>query len=527
MPESKSILLKFQSVFECAIDGIILINERGIIEDINQAALNLFGFDKLELLSKNINILIPEPDSSRHDRYLSDYLASGKAKIIGIGREVNGLKKDGTTFPFRLAVSEINLEGKRMFTGIIHDLSTEKEAQLKLKEYAENLEKMVEQRTELLAKTNAILQEEIAEKVHAQHALMDSQKMFAAIAHNFPNGTINVLDKDLNFLFVDGQGLKDLDYNGQHLIGKNFISLLPEEVQNDVKQQLLPVFEGHPTNFEISIKHLIFRVRAVALTDENGETNRILVVESNITQQKNAEQDIYNSLQKEKELNELKSKFVSMASHEFRTPLSTIQSSASLIKKYAEKNQTENITKHTQRIGNNVKNLTMILNDFLSLEKLENQGISASFETFDLIESIKELTDDMMILKKTEQQIELIHNDEHILVHSDRFIIQNALINLVSNAIKYSGDKAKIELCVCQQQNSVTIEVKDNGIGISKEDQEQLFNRFFRASNAGNVQGTGLGLHIVKRYINLIGGRLYFKSELGKGSVFGFEIGVA
>ena len=130
--------LKFKSVFETAIDGIILISSRGIIEEINAAVTKLFGYAKEDLLGKNINVLMPEPHHSGHDGYMQSYLKTRKATIIGIGREVEGLKKDGSVFPFRLAVSEITLENETMFTGFIHDLTEERKAQENLKEYVDN-----------------------------------------------------------------------------------------------------------------------------------------------------------------------------------------------------------------------------------------------------------------------------------------------------------------------------------------------------------------------------------------------------
>ena len=516
--------LKFQSVFQTAIDGIILINSRGLIEEVNDSALTLFGYEKEEILGKNVSVLMPEPDHSRHDTYVSDYLRTRKPKIIGIGREVVGKKKDGSVFPFRLAVSEVILDDQTIFTGFIHDLTKERKAQDELKTYVDNLEHIVQERTQLLEASKSQLEQEIVQKGLTEAALLESQKLYETIAKNFPNGTISVLDKDLNFLFIEGQGLRDFGFGTKELIGKNYLNVIQKEMRDIVNQKLQVVFNDIPSTFEMEYNSFTFRVRAVPLFNNAGKTDRILLVESNITQQKNAEKEIFNSLQKEKELNEMKSKFVSMASHEFRTPLSTILSSASLINKYIEVDQIEKIKRHTDRIQNNVKNLTMILNDFLSLEKLENNNILSEIEPFDIIECASEVKEDMQLLKKENQTITLTHRLSSTDVKTDRFIIQNILTNLLSNAIKYSGNEGHISIDILQEDKDITIKVTDNGIGISKEDQQQLFQRFFRASNSGNVQGTGLGLHIFKRYVDLLGGTLFFESELGKGSTFGFTL---
>jgi signal transduction histidine kinase len=215
----------------------------------------------------------------------------------------------------------------------------------------------------------------------------------------------------------------------------------------------------------------------------------------------------------------MKSRFVSMASHEFRTPLSTILSSASLVAKYTQAEEQEKRDKHIQRIKSSVNNLTDILNEFLSLGKIEDGKIIASPVSCNLKELLEGIAAEMQAHAKSGQEIIFSYTGNE-MAYLDASLLRNAVINLLSNAIKFSPENKAIQLTGISEDNQLTISVKDNGIGISEEDQQHLFERFFRANNAVNIQGTGLGLHIVAKYIELLGGEIEYASELEKGTEF-------
>ncbi|HEU5290468.1 MAG TPA: PAS domain-containing sensor histidine kinase [Cyclobacteriaceae bacterium] len=244
----------------------------------------------------------------------------------------------------------------------------------------------------------------------------------------------------------------------------------------------------------------------------------IAKLEREIIERKKAEEEVRKSLERERELNELKSKFVSIASHEFRTPLSTVMSSASLIQQYKDKNDLEKIDKHIQRIKSSVDHLTSILNDFLSLGKLEEGKVDIQPEKIPVQNFLKEISEEMTSLKDG-QQIK-IDCQADLSIQTDPRILRNVLFNLISNASKYSDRDKVIYLGCVLQQNHLVFSVSDEGIGIPVEDQKYLFDRFFRASNAINIQGSGLGLNIVKRYVDLLRGTITFTSEYQKGSTF-------
>ncbi|MCY4780321.1 PAS domain-containing sensor histidine kinase [Sphingobacterium sp. UT-1RO-CII-1] len=389
MVESTKLL---EAIIQNAIDGIITIDSMGIVESINPAASALFGYAPEEVIGNNISILMPEPDHSRHDSYIHNYKTTGVKKIIGIGREVRGRKKDGTTFPFRLAVSEVVYGERKIFTGFIHDLTKEREVEDKLRRHAVELEEEVSERTKSLIK---------------------------------------------------------------------------------------------------------------------------LVLEL-----ERAKSDVSFSLEKEKELNQLKSRFVSMASHEFRTPLSSVQLSASLIERYLEKPDYENVLKHTGRIRNAVQLLNNILNDFLSLEQLEAGGVTVNKKDVNLVQLAEEITEEMQMICKKNQHIVYQHTGDVGVFYLDSHLTKSSVINLISNAIKYSGEDTFIEFSTEINDNLCIVCVKDNGIGIPQEDQKSLFEPFFRAHNTGNIPGTGLGLNIVRRYVQLMGGKMEYFSALNEGTMF-------
>jgi PAS domain S-box-containing protein len=405
------------AIIDTATDGIITIDDKGIIEMANTAAAKLFEYNSEEMVGNNISMLMPNPYSREHDGYIRNYLTTGVAKIIGIGREVTGQKKNGSTFPMRLSISEVNLRDRRLFTGIVHDLSEQKAAEESIQKLNSELENRVEERTEELA---------------------------------------NAVNKLL-----------------------------------DINRQLE--------------KEVLVRKKAEDALREN-------------------EAEIIKALEKEKELNQLKSRFVSMASHEFRTPLSTILSSADLIEAYTKAEQNAKRLKHTTRIKSSVSNLTGILNDFLSLSKLEEGIISVEKTEFEINAFCESVLEELQGALKPNQKI--LHNtmEEKYTVKLDKKLLRNILFNLFSNASKYSADGKSIHCSTVVEDQHLKIMVRDEGIGIPKEDQVHLFSRFFRAHNVENIQGTGLGLNIVKRYVDLLNGEISFESEEGKGTTFFIEI---
>lgn len=246
---------------------------------------------------------------------------------------------------------------------------------------------------------------------------------------------------------------------------------------------------------------------------------------SEILKRKEAEAKTKKALQKEIELNELKTKFLSLVSHEFKTPLSGILTSSTLAKKYTETKQQEKREKHLNTIKNKVHYLTGILNDFLSIERLESGKVTYKFEEFSLITLVNEVIYNANVTLKDGQEIIYPRHLEDISLRQDKHVLELILSNLLSNAIKYSPEDTIIHFEVeTSDDHLIKFRIKDEGMGIPKEDQKHIFERYFRAENALNNQGTGIGLNIAKVHLENLNGSICFESQEGKGTIFYIEI---
>lgn len=347
-------------------------------------------------------------------------------------------------------------------------------------------------------------------------------------------------------------------YTENEAIGQNISIIIPPDRMDEEKEIIKKLKNGQKIDHFETIrvtkegKQIYISLSISPMKNIQGEVIGALKVARNISQQKFAEEqmrsytarleevvqerteslnkvvqtlektkaDVTNSLEKEKELNQLKSRFVSMASHEFRTPLSALQLSASLIDRYVQPLGNEQINKHVRKIKSAVGTLNGILNDFLSLEKLETGKLSIAMSNFNLVSLCEEVTEELQALAKQGQTIICKHTGTQHMVYLDPGLIKNCLVNLLSNTIKYSGEDMSIELNTTIDDQTCTITVKDHGIGIPEEDQKHLFEAFFRAQNTGNIPGTGLGLNIVSRYVAIMHGHINFESKVNQGTIF-------
>ncbi|WP_179338428.1 PAS domain S-box protein [Winogradskyella ludwigii] len=399
----------------------------------------------------------------------------------------------------------------------------------KLADYAEELENEVELRTnelkhivQKLTESNLSLEDQIHETKVAETKMLRNKFLLDNISQNFPKGFIVVIDSDIRVEFMAGEELEELGFSD--LVKKkptlDDFTMMPKEILVDFKNYVKRTFKGEHCSFEVDYLNKTFLVNTTPLMNDNNKIKHVLFVYNNITLQKSAELNVLNSLKKEQELSELKSRFISMASHEFRTPLSAILSSAILIEKLNAPGKEEKRINHVSKIRSNVKNLVVILNDFLSLSKLQEGKVKAQPSTFDFIVFSKSIIQDMEGIKKRGQKINIKSEEPHIEVYLDSKLMQHIIFNLLSNALKYSDENTTIIFEIETDQQQLFIEITDQGIGIPKEEIDNMFQRFYRANNTTNIQGTGLGLNIVKEYTELMEGSIKIKSELHIGSTF-------
>lgn len=371
---------------------------------------------------------------------------------------------------------------------------------------------------------------------------LDLHRFFYKNPNNLCVAGLDGFFKEVNDSFCEFLG-----YTKEDLLSKSFIELIhPDDVDKTLKE--MESLSQGITTFSFENRYLKANGDYVNLlwnSDVDEAKGFIYAVATDITKMKAYEEELKSvnenlelrvqdrtkelkknqinlekALEEEKQFNTLKSKFISMASHEFRTPLTSVNSSADLIKLYVEKAKYDGILKHVDVIKGSVQHVHRLLEDFLSVTKLEEKRIVVYPKSFNIHELIEEVVSEIKLQLKEGQKIVVTSQDSNLEINSDRNILKNILFNLLTNASKYSVEHKTIEIQLSKPETSINIEIKDEGIGIPLDDQKFMFSRFFRASNTTGVKGTGLGLNIVKDYIEMLNSKISFESVEGQGSTF-------
>lgn len=402
----ESIEEAFMILFEGASEGIVVVNSKQKIVATNASARTVFGYEKDELEGSHLHTLIPPSYHHEHHDHFEGFMEHSKKREMGKGRDLFGLRKDGSQFPVEAGLNPFALHGHHYVMALVTDITVRKAQEKEILDLNDHLEDKIEERTKTL------------------HAAVDQLKQEVA---------------------------------------------LRVEAENNAKE----------------------------------------------------------ALQKEKELNDLKTKFLSLVSHEFKTPISGILTSATLAAKYTKEEQQDKREKHLNTIRSKVKYLNTIIDDFLSIERLDTGKTNYKFTSFPLSKVLNEVIYDANMHLKGGQQINYPKNADDISIDFDEKILEISLSNLIHNAVKYSGEGTVIDLKVKEAEDALEIKIIDQGIGIPEHEQRFVFDRYFRAENVLLNPGTGIGLNIVKNHLENLGGTINFESVESEGSIFTITIPIS
>lgn len=483
----------FQILSDAVSEGIVIVDANRNIVSTNISADVMFGYNKHELIGKGLNILIPQNHHSKHDIYFEVFYKNSEKRKMGHGRDLFGLHKNGHQFPVEVGLNPFTIFDNTYVMALIIDITERKQA---------------EQERNYLSK---IFDDSLNEIY-----------VFDLVSLKFINANYGA-QKNLGYSLGELKEMTLMDikpgFNEKKI--RKLTEPLVKKSKNKIEFEAIHKRKDGTTypvyvNLELSVlvEREVFVAIVLDITEQRNHTQKLEKTVALRTKQ------LKIALEQEKNLNELKTKFLSMVSHEFKTPLSSILTSTILLSKYPLQEQQDKREKHIQTITDKVYYLNNILDDFLSIEKLETGKVNYKFTTFRLSKLIDEVIYNANMLLKEGQQIKYPEKIEDISLVQDEKAIELALSNLVHNAIKYSSENTVVNISIMQDESKTTFEITDSGIGIPEKDQKNIFHRYFRAENVLITQGTGIGLNIAKSHIENLGGTITFKSKEKIGSTF-------
>ena len=489
--------MRHRAILDASLDGVITIDENGTIESINPAGQKLFGYSAREVVGQNVNMLMPQPYRGEHDTYLHNYRTTGRPRIIGVGREVVGLRKDGSTFPMDLAVIELNLSGRRVFTGTVHDITERKEAEHAIKQNEERFRTIADAIPQMMWTTG-----------HDGAADYSNARW-----HQYTG---------LSFEQTEGWGWKD--------------AMHPDDAERIIATWSDCLQTGGAYSGECRFKrgadgvYRWFLIRGVAVRDSGGDITRWIGTCTDIDDQKRA-QDIEAARMEAETANRAKSEFLANMSHEIRTPMSAILGYADLL---LDSDQTDSDRYNAINvIRRNGAHLLTVINDILDLSKIEAGEMNVEKIECSPCQILADVAS-LMRVRAKERGLKFELKTVGPIpetIQTDPTKLRQILINLIGNAVKFTEAGwvrvvAKLAGSTDSADPGMRFEVIDSGIGMSPEQVANLFHPFVQAdtSTTRRFGGTGLGLVISQRLAKMLGGEIIVDSDSGRGSLFAVTI---
>ncbi len=410
---------------------------------------------------------------------------------------------------------------------VIRDITARQHFEEELRLHREHLEQLVEERTTFLSEVNKQLQQEVIQRRQVEDSLQESEQRFRQLAENIHEVFWLSDPHKSEILYVSPAYEEIWGRSCQSLYEKpqSFV----DDIHVDDQLEVINCFEKQKIGDRTDVIYRIIkpdnsirwiRDRSFPIINELGQVYRVAGIAEDITEAKRVEEEINKTLQREKELNELKSSFISMTSHEFRTPLSTVLLSAEMLEHYADKLSPDKKQKLYQQISIGISRMVQLLDDVLSINKADAGKVEFNPVSLNLEDFCQELIAEMQLTAGDKHTIVFMMSGDCTKAMMDETLLRHIITNLLSNAIKYSPQGGQINFKLSCNNFDATFLIQDSGIGIPVEDQKRLFESFHRAKNVGNIQGTGLGLSIVKRMVDLHQGTITVESEVGMGTKF-------
>jgi PAS domain S-box-containing protein len=485
---------KIGKIIQSSPDAIITINRKGIIDLFSKSAEEIFGYYKEEVEGKNIKILMPKSIALEHDYYLEKYIPGSESTIVGTKRIVEGLRKDGSTFPCELSVEEVWLGEEMLFIGLVRDITKRIKLENQLKE-------------------NAVFQESLINAVPNQMFVIDRECKFTAF----------------NDAFEKAFGLKKEDYLGKTVLDMKFMPLAERKKHFQRDQELIA--RGGEEREEITLEFANGMEHSCILIRRNfdlhgKESGGLLSLLIDITELRDMEREIIRARERAEQANQAKSAFLANMSHELRTPMNAIIGYSEMLAEEAEDEGLEDMLSDLNKITAAGKHLLSLINDVLDLSKIEAGKMDLFLETFSIGDMVSDVANTASnLVAKNNNEFVLVISDDIGEMHADLTKVRQNLFNLISNAAKFTKEgtiKLDVSREVIDNVQWIKLAVSDSGIGIPEDKLGHVFKEFSQAdeSTTRDFGGTGLGLSLVKRFCEMMGGSIEVESKVNVGSTF-------